>query len=87
MELSEILGWIQMTLFSLVTTPQIIKTIKTKNIEGVSILAYFIIVIANIIALWYALLINQNPLKVKYILGLSTALAYIFTYFKYRKNK
>jgi len=50
--------------------PQIIKTLKTKTIEGLSFLLLFISFIANIIALWYAVLIDQAPLQVKYVLAI-----------------
>lgn len=70
MELSEILGWIATILFTVCYIPQIIKTSKTKTVEGLSFLLLFIQFIANIVALWYSFLITQTPLQVKYILGL-----------------
>lgn len=84
--LIEITGWLNMLLFSIVTWPQIYKTLKTKTTAGVSIPVYYILVIANIDALIYALLINQPPLMVKYIFGLFTALIYIYVYYKYGNN-
>lgn len=83
----EITGWLNMLLFSVVTWPQIYKTIKTKTVSGVSISVYYILIVANIDALIYALLINQPPLMVKYIFGLATALIYIYVYSKYGRKK
>jgi uncharacterized protein with PQ loop repeat len=84
--LINITGWLNMILFSIVVVPQIIKTIKTKKIDGVSIGVYFLLVIANIDAFVYATLIQQIPLQVKYIFGLLTSLLYIFIYFKHKRS-
>ena len=69
-ELASILGWIATFLFTVCYIPQIIKTYKTKTVEGVSFRLFGISFIANIIALWYASLIAQPPLQIKYILAL-----------------
>lgn len=81
--LINILGWGNMLLFSLVTLPQIIKTIKTKVVDGVSIGVYYLIIIANIDAWFYAYLINQPPLLAKYTFGLISGLLYLFVYYKF----
>jgi len=85
--LSQILGWSATILFSLMMVPQIIKTIKTKNTEGVSLLFFIIYLIANIIAIVYALLIDQFPLIFKYALAIMTTLFYIAVYAIYYKKK
>lgn len=79
-------GWMNMFLFSVVTIPQIIKTVKTKVVSGVSVSVYYILLVANIDALIYALLINQPPLVVKYIFGLVTTIIYLYVYYKYGKK-
>lgn len=84
LEFSQILGWTATILFSLMLIPQIIKTIKLKDTKGVSIFLFIIYLIANIIALTYALLIDQNPLKIKYTLGIFTGLFYITIFLFYR---
>ena len=89
MELANILGWLATILFSICYIPQIIKTYKTESVKGLSFLLLFISFIANIIALWYAFLIEQQPLQVKYILGLVFLLVtigmYLRVYFKTRR--
>lgn len=82
----QVTGWLNMLLFSLVTFPQIYKTIKTKTVDGVSIAVYYLIVVANIDAWIYAFLINQKPLLVKYTIGLITALTYLYVYYKYGRK-
>ena len=86
MELSQILGWTATILFSLMLVPQIIKTVKSKDTSGVSILLFIVYFIANIIALTYAFLIGQTPLKIKYSIGIFTSVFYISLFFYY-KNK
>ncbi len=83
----QILGWMNMGLFSIVTVPQIIKTLKTKKVDDVSIGVYFLILLANSVALAYAILINQVPLMAKYIFGFISGLLYILVYRRYGKNK
>lgn len=70
MSLSDFLGWIATFLFTICYIPQIIKTAKTKTVEGLSLFFLLITLIANIIAFYYAILINQKPLQIKYIFGL-----------------
>ena len=61
-DIAQVLGWIATILFSIMMVPQMIKTIRTKNTEGVSLLLFVIYLIANFIALVYAFLIEQVPL-------------------------
>ena len=69
--------------------PQMIKTIKEKNTSGVSLMFFFIFLIANIIAITYAFMINQSPLIIKYTIAIITTITYIGLYFYYynKKNK
>ncbi len=89
MELSQVLGWIATFLFSIMVIPQIMKTIKSKDTKGVSLLLFVIYLVANIIALIYAILISQPPLIIKYIIAIITTVAYIaifLYYYSLRKN-
>ncbi len=88
MQISDILGWIATGLFTVCYIPQIIKTYKTKTIDGLSFRLLFISFLANIVALWYATLIKQPPLQIKYILAMVFLLICIFLYLKvYLKKK
>lgn len=82
MELSSLLGWTATILFTICYIPQIIKTYRTKTVEGLSFLLLFISFVANIIALWYALLINQPPLQIKYILGMIFIAICLYLYWR-----
>ena len=88
MDFAQILGWTATFLFSIMVIPQMIKTIKSKDTKGVSLLLFMIFLVANIIALIYAFMISQPPLIIKYILAIMTTVAYIAIFlFYYAKNK
>ena len=90
MDIAQILGWIATILFSIMLVPQIIKTIRTKDTSGVSLMLFIIYLIANIFALAYAILIFQSPLVLKYSIAIFTAVLYIILfliYFNQKKKK
>lgn len=87
MDTSQILGWIATFLFSIMIIPQIIKTIKSKDTSGVSLLLFVIFLVANLIALTYAFMIDQFPLIIKYSIAIITTLFYIGLYFYYAFQK
>jgi MtN3 and saliva related transmembrane protein len=87
MELSQILGWTATILFSIMIIPQIMKTIKLKDTKGVSLLLFIIFLIANVIALVYAMIINQSPLVIKYTVAIVTTIFYIGLFFYYKMQK
>lgn len=84
MDLAQILGWTATILFSVMIIPQIIKTIKSRDTKGVSLLLFVIYLVANIIAIAYAVLISQPPLIIKYAIAIVTTVFYIglFIYYK-----
>ena len=85
MDLAQVLGWIATFLFSVMIIPQMIKTIKMKDTRGVSLLFFVIFLVANTIALLYALLISQPPLVIKYIIAMIITGVYIGLYWRYFK--
>ena len=85
-QIAQILGWIATILFSVMLIPQIIKTLKKKNTEGVSIWLFIIFLVANIIALVYAFLISQPPLIIKYILGILESVFYVIVFAIYYRK-
>ena len=87
MEISQILGWAATFLFSIMIIPQMIKTIKQKDTKGVSLMLFIIFLIANIIALTYAFMINQSPLIIKYTVAIITTIIYIGLYFYYSSKQ
>ena len=88
MNLAQVLGWIATFLFSIMIIPQMIKTIKTKDTSGVSLFLFVIFLIANIIALTYAIMISQPPLIIKYAIAIITTIAYLVIFlFYFTRNK
>ncbi|MBI1968613.1 PQ-loop repeat-containing protein [Candidatus Woesearchaeota archaeon] len=87
MDVAQLLGWIATFLFSVMIIPQMMKTVKMKDTRGVSVLLFVIFLVANTIALIYALLISQPPLILKYILAMVTTGIYIGLYWRYKKRK
>jgi len=88
MDIAQILGWTATFLFSIMIIPQMIKTIKSKDTSGVSLMMFIVFLIANIIALVYACMIQQYPLILKYTIAIITTIAYVIIFFVYytRKN-
>ena len=87
MQLTGILGWIATALFVVCFIPQILKTMRTKTIDGLSFRLLLISFIANIIAFVYATRINQPPLQVKYVLSLLFLGVCLYLYLKVFFNR
>ena len=77
-----------LVIFSIMIIPQMMKTIKSKDTSGVSLLLFIIFLIANVIALIYAIMISQPPLIIKYIIAIVTTVGYIaiFSFYYTRKK-
>ena len=86
MDITQLLGWIATILFTIMLIPQIFKTIKSRDTKGVSLLLFITYLIANVIALIYALLIAERPLVIKYLLGIITAEIYIIVFIWFYKK-
>lgn len=82
MAIETMLGWTATTLFTVCYIPQILKTIRTNTVEGLSFLLLLISFAANIVAFIYATLIQQKPLQVKYILAMIFLAMTIAVYLK-----
>lgn len=83
--MSEILGWTATILFTFCYVPQMVKTVKSKTVVGLSFWLLGIAFIANVIALVYATMIDQSPLQVKYILGIIADGVCIYLFWRYRE--
>ncbi|MBM2816852.1 MAG: hypothetical protein HW421_3614 [Ignavibacteria bacterium] len=85
--IDQILGWAATIIFSAMMIPQIIKTLKTKSVDNVSLALFIMFLIGNIIAICYAYLIEQKPLIIKYLLAIGTTIFYLVVYFKTKYKK
>lgn len=79
---ADILGWTATILFTICYIPQILKTYRTKVIDGLSFRMLLLSFVANVIALCYAFLIKQPPLQVKYTLALVFLIVCLCLYLK-----
>jgi MtN3 and saliva related transmembrane protein len=80
--MEQVLGWTATTLFTICYIPQMIKTYRTKTIDGLSFRLLLISFIANIVALCYATLIKQRPLQFKYTIAMILLSGCIYMYLK-----
>ena len=85
--MDQVLGWTATILFTICYIPQMIKTHRTKTVDGLSFGLLLISFIANIIALCYATLINQRPLQIKYVLAMFFLGGCIYLYLKVYLSK
>jgi MtN3 and saliva related transmembrane protein len=85
--LAQSLGWTATFLFTICYVPQIVKTVRTKTVDGLSIWLFRIQFLANIIALSYATLIGQRPLQIKYTLALILLGVVLFILSRFGKSK
>lgn len=83
--IDQILGWTATVIFSAMLLPQIAKTIKTKDVSGVSLPMFLMYLIGNFVAITYATLIFQVPLQIKYSFAIAVTSIYIVVYLKYKK--
>ncbi|MBI4372135.1 MAG: PQ-loop repeat-containing protein [Candidatus Omnitrophica bacterium] len=86
-DMDQVLGWIATTLFTICYIPQMLKTYRTKTVDGLSFRLLFISFIANIVALCYATLIKQQPLQIKYTLAMVFLGGCIYLYLKVYLSK
>lgn len=68
----QVLGWTATTIFSLMLVPQIVKTLRTRTLKGVSLWMYVLYFVGNCVAICYAGMIHQGPLVIKYAIALVT---------------
>jgi MtN3 and saliva related transmembrane protein len=66
---------------------QAVKSIKSKNVQNVSLYTFLSIVIIGSLWLFYGVSIKNTPLIVGNSIKLFTALVVVLIYFKYRENK
>lgn len=57
----EILGYVGALLINIAYLPQVIKTVKTKDIKGLSLLMFIVLLVAEITWITYGVLISNIP--------------------------
>lgn len=83
--MTQTLGWVATILFTVCYIPQIARILKAKTVDGVSATFFGIQLLANFVALGYALRLGQWPLEVKYVLGIVFVIAVLLVYYQTKK--
>jgi MtN3 and saliva related transmembrane protein len=84
--MSQILGWIATIMLTTYAIPQIVKIFKRKSVEDISIWMWWLYLIGHLVALVYAIMINQFPLIFKYIVSMAISLVVIIFYYEYNNT-
>jgi uncharacterized protein with PQ loop repeat len=77
--MDQFLGWTATIMFTACYIPQMVKTIQSGTVDGLSVSLFVIQLAANLVALAYAILIAQPALVVKYALAIVMLMAVLFT--------
>lgn len=88
MNLHEILGWIGSIAFALSAIPQMFKSYKDKNSDGLAWGLLILWIVGELFSLLYVLPLNQYPMITNYIVNL--IFLFVILYYKInptRKNK
>jgi len=84
----DFLGWGSFLLFAIMQIPQILKTIKSKNVESISVSTWIIYTIALLMSAIYLFFFNQVkpwPVIVNQLLSAFLSLVQVILYFIYKK--
>lgn len=84
---AEILGLIAAVLTTSGFVPQVYKTLKTKNVIGISLTMYLVLLVGMIFWLIYGFLIDSFSIKLANIVSGSLVLILIFAKIFYNKSQ
>jgi MtN3 and saliva related transmembrane protein len=84
---AEILGLIAAVLTTSGFVPQVYKTLKTKNVIGISLTMYLVLLVGMIFWLIYGFLIDSFSIKLANIVSGSLVLILIFAKIFYNKSR
>ena len=84
MEITEMLGYMAAVLTTVSFVPQALKTIKTKNTQGISLVMYLIFSIGVFFWLIYGIATNNMPVLLANGVTLCFALVILFYKIRYK---
>lgn len=84
---TEILGLIAGGLTSIASMPQLIKVIKTKNVEDLSLLMLMILVSGLSLWVWYGIEQQELPIILSNSFAVVVNLALLICYFVFRNSE
>jgi len=84
-----ILGFLATFLINIAYVPQVYKTIKTKNVDGLSLIMLIILILAGILWVIYGVILDSLPLIICNSINMIQSCILLFYKLKYdltRKN-
>ena len=84
MDLNELLGLVAGTCTSASLVPQLIKTVKKKTAEDVSVFMFIVMLTGNALWIYYGFIKSELPIIATNILSLALNVALIILKFKYK---
>ncbi len=60
----EALGYIATTIVAITQLPQLLKTVRTRDVEGLSLYTYALIVLGSLLYIPYAIAIHSIPILI-----------------------
>ena len=78
------LGWLATVCFASCYVPQLIRTLKRKEVGDISVWSWVIQIFGYVIGLVYGAQLHQAPLLVGYGWGLLCTFVFLFMYWRYR---
>jgi len=86
MEISQILSWIGTVTGTFTSIPQLVKTLRTKKVEGISATTFLLIVVTCACQLVRAININEASYVFYYSMLVVINSAQLFLIWKYNHN-
>jgi uncharacterized protein with PQ loop repeat len=84
MDITRLISWIGFATGLCISIPQIIKTLRTKNVEGVSALTFVLIEVTALCFLIRSFMIHESALIAYYIMIALASGIQLFLIIKYR---
>lgn len=84
--MEQALGWLATFLFTACFVPQMIRTWRSKTVDGLSFFFLLLQLLGNLVAIAYALMIGQSPLVAKYAMALGCLTVCLVLYGAVRRS-
>jgi uncharacterized protein with PQ loop repeat len=86
MVVSQVFSYIGSSLSILINIPQVIKMARTKDVSGISLTTYVLVIITNACFMVRTIDIGEGSLTIANLMKLLTGALIIYFFFKYRNT-
>lgn len=83
--MEDLVGYVAGTLTTACFVPQAYKIIRTKNVEGISLLMYLVFLCGVMLWLAYGMILQKGPMVLFNVLTAILTMIIIYNILKYRK--